>query len=68
MDGPDPQVREVRRTGVAAAIPSARPRSAERRTTTAKSGPGDIAPRLTTPQNATSWAPVVMAPRYCQAS
>jgi hypothetical protein len=41
-------------TPVAAAMPSVRPRSAERRTTTARSGPGDIAPRLTTPQNAIS--------------
>jgi hypothetical protein len=32
----------------------ARPDIAERRTTTAKSGPGDIAPRATTLANATS--------------
>ncbi|GGP06629.1 hypothetical protein GCM10012278_31100 [Nonomuraea glycinis] len=37
----------------AAAIPCARPEEADLRTTTAKSGPGDIAPSITTPPKAT---------------
>lgn len=44
----------------AAAMPYRRPEIAERRTTTAKSGPGDIAPSITTPPKATTCVTEIM--------